>query len=358
MTRRRTITNVASPRVEPWLALATCLLMSCATPTQVTLELTTNARCPKDDVGGDHLVDSLIIGGPDFSDPTLVETALTSQCSVDAAENGVDAEIGTLVFIPAETNEGKKLAITVIAGVTRPNGTTAMTSQQCRDGYLADHTVANKPCILARRRLGFVEKSSLYLPVLLDTQCIGVDCGADKTCANGMCVDPDVNCDEATGMCDDPGSGGSGQGGGTTTSGGGQSTSTGTGSTSTGTGSTSTQSTNASSSSDGTGGAPNGVGGSGAGGGFTSSTGGGTTTATTTGSATVTSSTGPGPVPTGSTMMKASPPMNGKYAVGSPSVGTYVVEGQSAQSMLKNTTRSLRAKLELRRRALENAAKK
>jgi len=75
--------------------------------------------------------------------------------------------------------------------------------------------IQSKPCILVRRRLGFVEHTKLELPIDLDTRCIGKKRGEDESCFKGNCVPIDVQCDE-TGCHEPvtpPGSGGGGMGG-------------------------------------------------------------------------------------------------------------------------------------------------
>ncbi|MFO0553205.1 MAG: hypothetical protein U0271_32755 [Polyangiaceae bacterium] len=181
-------------------------LTACATPTQITLELTTNALCVEDTHSADHLLDTLIVAAPTLAGADYTETTVTEHC-----ESGTRSWIGTLVFLPGDGNDAKRLDLAVFAGVVRPDGVTQMDATACRNLYVQARSIAGAPCILARRRLGFVDHQKLSLPVFLSTECIGVDCGEDQTCANGTCVSAEVDCDE-NGSCPDPGLGGAGGG--------------------------------------------------------------------------------------------------------------------------------------------------
>ena len=69
-------------------------------------------------------------------------------------------------------------------------------------------------CIVARRRVGFIKSRPLYLPIELDSDCLGKLCDENSTCFQGNCVEATVSCDEA-GNCEMPaetGGGGSGAG--------------------------------------------------------------------------------------------------------------------------------------------------
>jgi hypothetical protein len=195
--------------------------LACATPTQITIDLSTNARCSDQAGQGDRLESTMIVAAPDLSGSAYDETTVTSQCAAGEATNGSN-EIGTLVFVPSESNDARMLSVAVFAGVERPNGNTK-TSEQCRDKYRDDGTIEGEPCILARRKVGFVDNSKIFLPIHLDTRCVGVQCGEDQTCANGKCVEASIACNEDTGQCDDPG----GSGGGSTGPGTGGATGTG-----------------------------------------------------------------------------------------------------------------------------------
>jgi hypothetical protein len=181
----------------------------CAEPTQVTLVLSTNARCLSSSGMGDALV------GIDIHHASVLDAkALASpNATTEACTAGADgaSDVGTLVLVPGSKSAAFELL--VVAGVRRPDGTT-MTASECTElvasdklaSYVADHG-KEAPCIVARRRLSFIESRRLTLPIELDTVCIGVVCGTDQTCSNGSCVNASVVCD--SGLCG-PGGGSGG----------------------------------------------------------------------------------------------------------------------------------------------------
>jgi len=325
------------------------LLLACATPTQITIDISTNALCASQGGTADRLDSTLIVGAPDLANASYDEITVTKQCDAGAGDSG-DNEVGTLVFVPADDNESRQLSVAVFAGVVRPDGVTKMTSEQCRDYFVSHRTIEGQPCILARRKLGFVDNTRLFLPVQLDTLCVGVECGEDQTCASGKCVDAAVTCDD-THTCDPPTTsttvGAGGSGGGSSTGGGGSTSSTGGGGSSTGGGGSSTGTTTASSTiSTGGGGSSTGTttasstistggGGSSTGTTTASSTistgGGGSSTGTTTASSTI-STGGGGNMPITSTTNSAS----SLGMAGSPPVPPAPIPGSSTPSLAGN----------------------
>ncbi|MBM4357754.1 MAG: hypothetical protein FJ096_06560 [Deltaproteobacteria bacterium] len=183
------------------LLTGSALFAACAEPTQVTVVLSTNARCSAGMGEGDSLV-----GVDVFHGRSLAEAPLTApNASTDDCTPGLDGEspVGTLVLVPGTKEPVFELL--VVAAVRRPDGTT-MTSGQCAELVAAGKLASfeedggkKAPCIVARRRLAFIESRRLTLPVELDTLCVGVECGKDRTCSNGSCVDANVVCD--SGLC-------------------------------------------------------------------------------------------------------------------------------------------------------------
>jgi hypothetical protein len=166
------------------------MVPSCLQPTQVTLELSTDARC--EDLDETQLFIGLIDepGG-------LAPSAITKACSEDGT-------IGTIVFVPKE-DRNQQFAFSVVVGVGKE--TDACPGSGFQGG-----------CIVARRVLSFVPHQPLVLPVELEVECLDVPCGATETCRSGSCVpalinDPE-NCTDPLG-CDGSadGSGGSSSGG-------------------------------------------------------------------------------------------------------------------------------------------------
>ncbi len=104
-------------------------------------------------------------------------------------------EVGTLVVVP-EGDRTARVGIVVVMGVARPVG-------ECRAKEMDG-------CIVARRRLQFLEHRPLHLPVGLHARCVGVRCDESSTCnALGQCVAAEVDareCGEAdNGACMPPG---------------------------------------------------------------------------------------------------------------------------------------------------------
>jgi formylglycine-generating enzyme required for sulfatase activity len=141
------------------------------------------------------------------------ELAITAAGPEDVESAPVDAEveqpwdesgeIGTVVVVPsgggtgraggefvvvvAEGNRNARVGIRVVMGVAR-----AATSCSSND---------TKGCIVARRRLQFIEHRALFLPIGLYAICEGVQCEPGTTCnALGKCVRSEVDeskCGEA-----------------------------------------------------------------------------------------------------------------------------------------------------------------
>lgn len=147
----------------PWFAL---LALGCQDPTQVRIQVRT-------DVAYD-------------TNRMLSFTATSPQDLNEAEPNtvvdhpwGPSGDVGTLVVVP-EDDRDAKLAIQVIMGVTRDP---SECSWKQPDG-----------CIIARRRLQFLEHKTLEMPVGLHAVCEGVPCDESSTCnALGKCVSADID---------------------------------------------------------------------------------------------------------------------------------------------------------------------
>lgn len=170
---------------------------ACREPTQITLVLTTDARCPAEAGEGASLIDTLIASGIALSNDELVGQTVTDRCEVQQDDN----LIGTLVLLPSGGDE-PGVHIAIVAGVATPGGSAQKTADDCRALVESGSGIAGEPCIVARRRLAFIEHVGLTLPIKLDSRCIGVDCSIDKTCFNGNCVSSDVDCSEGAGCAD------------------------------------------------------------------------------------------------------------------------------------------------------------
>jgi hypothetical protein len=172
--------------------------LACREPTQITVEITTNAKCPSEELSAPRLMDVKIASGITVKPNDFVEISTTEQCTPDS---GSAASIGSLVLLPSGGQPG--VEVLVVAGVEVPGPNAEVSplklgSDECQkliaDGGVG--AIGGKPCILSRRRLGFVDHTKLVLPIDLDTRCIGKKCGEDESCSKGNCVPIDVDCDE------------------------------------------------------------------------------------------------------------------------------------------------------------------
>ncbi|NUQ77458.1 MAG: hypothetical protein HUU21_28300 [Polyangiaceae bacterium] len=164
---------------------ASISLLSCNTPTQVTVTVTTDVACKR--LKGTKIT----VGTVDTLEKNP-STSETTNCT--EGQDGLN-RIGTVVLIPDASNDDK-FAIKVVAGVDRVPDT-------CGDG--GDFA----GCIIARRSLNFISHTELELPIFLSSSCEGVPCTArpDETCVLGACVpaaiaDPSL-CQEVTDCGDD-----------------------------------------------------------------------------------------------------------------------------------------------------------
>lgn len=142
----------------PLVGLASALATSggCQEPTQITLEISTDASCAE-----------------------VVGTTISSQGSgqserkLASTEHCEGGRVGSLVLVPSE--RGGPVTVSVVQGVNK-------SPDDCvKDGDAGG-------CIVARRVVSFVEHSSLRLPVNLEASCLGVACSPTDTCQAGVCV--------------------------------------------------------------------------------------------------------------------------------------------------------------------------
>jgi hypothetical protein len=177
------------------------LTWACLQPTQVTLAVRSNVPC--EDPLGDEFND-LAIYAERKLDTAKLEFPVAASSACDAASAASD--LGTLVLVPGTDDLAVEIA--VVAGIAR-NGSvdssavTSMTAEECA-GKLGDRDEFSKyPCILARRRLDFIESTPLTLTIELSSDCIGRYCDEGTTCFRGACVDSQVLCDGEG--CTEPG---------------------------------------------------------------------------------------------------------------------------------------------------------
>ncbi len=139
------------------------LALGCRTPTQITLEVSTDTGCPNQKT-------AIVIGHAGDID-TRPPTTTTSQCDPQTGR------IGDLVVVPSGADD-EDIAFEVIAGLNKdPDG--------CRPpdpGNLAQ-------CIIARRALRFIPHEQQTVPILLSQACVDHYCPPGQTCVFGMCQD-------------------------------------------------------------------------------------------------------------------------------------------------------------------------
>lgn len=160
-------------------------LSGCRAPTQVKLELSTDADCS--DVIGTTITTGLLAeldGRPPTTQTTTCDSLL--------------GRLGSLVVIPEAENDAD-FAVRVVTGFYK-------TPQQCvDDGYRGG-------CIVARRALRFIPNTTIDLPIVMEAACIDVPCEATQTCRQGTCVsaqlDDPLQCSDPAGCDGHAGAGG------------------------------------------------------------------------------------------------------------------------------------------------------
>lgn len=145
-------------------AAAFVLPVGCLEPTQITLELSTDAEC-------NDLDDIQIVLGPLEELRGRAPATETAACD----ERG---RIGSLVLVPGRS-AGQQVAFEVVVGVEQP------TENCAANAYSGG-------CIVARRALSFIPNKTLTLPVQLELSCLDVPCGTTQSCRSGVCVSASV----------------------------------------------------------------------------------------------------------------------------------------------------------------------
>ncbi|HVK68403.1 MAG TPA: hypothetical protein VM694_28290, partial [Polyangium sp.] len=178
-------------------ALSVCVVAAfggCLEPTQVTIEIKTDVPCSQ--VASTAIVVANDYQSLEANPPVGTETL---EC--------FDGRIGSLVLVPKGTRD-ELLAIKIATGV-------GVTGIQCLDPNATQ--VTKDRCIIARRRLRFIESTPLDLPIFMWNECIGKPCDPDSTCvAKFGCVDSEIagdKCAKDPAKCDvgpDSGAGGGG----------------------------------------------------------------------------------------------------------------------------------------------------
>lgn len=163
------------------LALALGLASACQTPTSMTVIVSTDVDCS---VIGGHLAH--VVAGPSATIASELAPSTTKPCEAQG-------EVGTVVLLPAD-DESLEVGIKVVLGVDRDTSACGTITEDSKGA--TDEEKAWSGCIIARRRLAFIEGEALSVEVPLNVSCIGVPCSdaAFTTCVQGgRCVPGDVD---------------------------------------------------------------------------------------------------------------------------------------------------------------------
>ncbi len=145
------------------LAVAAILAWGCRDPTQIKVELTTDADCG-------------LVEGTTLTTGRL-ESLATSPPSLETS-TCEQQRIGSVVLVPSGENDGR-VALRVVTGV-----------EKSPDDCIRDDFVGG--CIVAWRSLRYVPHSSLVLPIAMKLDCLDVLCEEGATCLGGECVSAEV----------------------------------------------------------------------------------------------------------------------------------------------------------------------
>jgi hypothetical protein len=177
MKRRRRLASVAP--LVPFIAAAlaaTSAAPGCYGATEIDVTITTTVPC----TSPSSLTTQIFTGATGTKDFGTAPAAETEACG--AAE----PRVGTLSIVPTVARDDQ-FDLEVVGAVGVP-------TTDCRDASLgsdsgtAAASTATKGCIVARRRVSFRPHKTQGFTVLLDARCIGVPCGTDQTCDQGVCT--------------------------------------------------------------------------------------------------------------------------------------------------------------------------
>jgi alpha-tubulin suppressor-like RCC1 family protein len=159
-------------------AIALALGVSCRDPTEITIDLTTDAPCPSLNTT------RIAVGAPAELD-NLADSTTTDAC------NG--GSIGSIVLVPSG-DKSAQVGVRVVTGVSRR-------ASDCVAGSIDG-------CIVARRVLRYLPHTPLHMTIAMRSACIGVSCPSDQTCVEGKCTSAVVDPGQCVGAgCDETGLG-------------------------------------------------------------------------------------------------------------------------------------------------------
>jgi hypothetical protein len=141
----------------------------CATPTQLIVEVSTDAPCERLDTG-------IFVGR------TSQETNASAGPVV--AKRGCERPgfIGSSVFLPRGADDDA-FAVMVVTGVDA-------TVDECIRG-------TKTTCIVEHRAVRYQPGEIVRVSVTMDQQCVGVECGPKESCRRGTCI-PCPDCEDNT----------------------------------------------------------------------------------------------------------------------------------------------------------------
>jgi hypothetical protein len=156
---------VSAGRALAVVVIAAAVWSGCRTATQVTVVVSTDARCT--DVRG-----TLVVVGQ----PGAIETKAGASSATTC--DPVTGHIGALVVFPSGADD-TEVGIKVVTGIGQPPE--ACVAPDYKGG-----------CIVARRSVRFIPHTAFDLPVVMQVLCKDVPCGATETCSSGRCVPAEV----------------------------------------------------------------------------------------------------------------------------------------------------------------------
>ena len=160
------------------LVIASGLAASCQAPTELTLAISTDARC-----GTEIKTTAIYVAQA----PSNANDSVQARSPIAQTDTCASGTIGTLVVTPG----GDDGAVVIIAGFDGKSPT------DCVDGNYVD-------CIIARRSFSFIKHTPLTVPIVLERDCLNVPCDAFSTCHNGACYSSSLDC--SSGSCSAVGS--------------------------------------------------------------------------------------------------------------------------------------------------------
>ena len=135
---------------------------ACLDPTQVTLDIRTDAPCA--DLTGTGITIGAR-GQVEQQDPSTE----TTDCSAGA--------IGTIVIVPSDADDAS-FGVKVVSSLGVP-------TSACQP------PTYGPACVVARRSAAFVPHTPLEMPIAMQIACAGVSCPEGQTCVDGACRSSD-----------------------------------------------------------------------------------------------------------------------------------------------------------------------